>query len=120
MDSDDMLVMYPESESDSDVNEIKSHEPVRPSHGPAKRKCPPRDQPFMDSWLTIPEFNGWLMKKLHCKKMKSYCKLCEKVLTCSKTGIKRHEVSKKHQEKLETTTIDDNPTPPNDQSSHNC
>ena len=50
-----MLVMYPESESDSDVNEIESHEPVRPSHGPAKRKCPPRDQPFMDSWLTIPD-----------------------------------------------------------------
>ena len=36
--------------------------------------------------------------------MKPYCKLCEKVLTCSKTGIKRHEVSKKHQEKLKTTT----------------
>jgi hypothetical protein len=30
--------------------------------------------------------------------------LCEKVLTCSKTGIKRHEVSKKHQEKVKTTT----------------
>ena len=55
-----MLAMYPESESDRDVNEIESHEPVRPSHGLAKRKCPPRGQPFMDNWLTIPEFNGWL------------------------------------------------------------
>ena len=60
--------MYSESESDSDANEIESHEPTRPSHGPAKRKCPPRDQPFMDNWLTIPESKGWLMKKLHCKK----------------------------------------------------
>ena len=60
MDSDDILAMYPESESDRDVNEIENHEPVRPNHGPAKRKCPPRDQPFMDNWLTIPEINGWL------------------------------------------------------------
>ena len=49
------------------------------------------------------------MKKLHCKKMKPYCKLCEKVLICSKTGIKRHEVSKKHQEKLKTTTTTTTP-----------
>ena len=63
-----MLVMYPKSESDSDVNEIESHEPVRPSHGPAKHKCPPRDQPFMDNWLKIPEFNGWLMENYTVKK----------------------------------------------------
>ena len=89
-----MLAMYSESESVGAVNEIGSHEPARPSHGPGKRKCPPQDQPFMGTWLKISEFKDWLMKKLHCKKMKPYCELCVKRPTCSKTGIKRHEVSK--------------------------
>ena len=89
MDCEDLV-----SESESDDEE--SHE--TPS-GSKKRKLPPRDQPFMDNWLGVPEFKGWLTKRLSGKKMKPYCNLCEKFLTCSKTGVKRHMVSKKHQEK---------------------
>ena len=108
MDSVDTLSSA-ENESDSyrDVSKVESLGPTRQVPDKAttsrKRKCPPRDQPIMDSWLTIPEFKGWLTKKLDCKKMKPYCKLCEKVLTCSKTGIKGHEVSRKHQEKPKST-----------------
>ena len=65
---------------------------------PKRRKHPPRDQPFMDNWLDVPEFKGLLTKRLSGRKMKPYCRLCEKFLTCSKTGVKRHKISKKHQE----------------------
>ena len=94
-----MLSSENESDSDRDVNEVENHNDWPTRQVPdktttsRKRKCPSRDQPFMDNWLTIPEFKGLLTKKL-----------CEKVLTCSKTGMKRHEVSKKHQEKAKTTT----------------
>ena len=64
-------------------------------HPHPKGSHPPRDQPFMDNWLDVPEFKGWLTKRLSGRKMKPYCSLCEKFLTCSKTGVKRH---KKHQE----------------------
>ena len=82
------------SESESDDEE--THE--TPS-GSKKRKLPPRDRLFMDNWLGVPEFKGWLTKRLSGKKMKPYCNLCVKFLTCSKTGVKRHMISKKHQEK---------------------
>ena len=103
MDSDDLL-----SSENSDLDEVESYgrmgeKATTSTTMSRKRKCPPRDQPFMDNWLTIPEFKGWLVKKLHSKKMKPYCSLCEKVLTCSKTGIKRHEISKRHQDKAKTT-----------------
>ena len=60
MDCEDLV-----SESESDDEE--SHE--TPS-GSKKRKLPPRDQPFMDNWLGVPEFKGWLTKRLSGKKMK--------------------------------------------------
>ena len=100
MDSDD-------DGSDSDSSENCDSEQEKTAKRPLlsrKRKCPPRDQPFIDTWLTIPEFKSWLMKKQHCKKMRPYCRICEIMVTCSKTGIKRHQMSKKHQEKVKTTT----------------
>ena len=105
MDCEDLV-----SESESDDEE--SHE--TPS-GSKKRKLPPRDQPFMDNWLGVPEFKGWLAKRLSGKKMKPYCNLCEKFLTCSKTGVKRHMVSKKHQEKSNKKLH-----PQNDESTYDC
>ena len=37
-----------------------------------RRKHPPRDQPFMDNWLDVPEFKSWLTKTLSGRKMKPY------------------------------------------------
>ena len=75
MDSDDLL-----SSENSDLDEVESYgrmgeKATTSTTMSRKRKCPPRDQPFMDNWLTIPEFKGWLVKKLHSKKMKPYCSL---------------------------------------------
>lgn len=91
---------------DSSQSEYES-EDARSSEKPTtskKRKCPPRDQHFMDHWLQVPEFKDWLAKRLSGKKMKPFCKLCEKLLTCSKTGINRHALSRKHQEKAKTAS----------------
>ena len=91
MDCEDLV-----SESESDDEESHDETPSTSK----KRKHTPRDQPFMDNWLEVPEFKGWLTKRLSGRKMKPYCNLCEKFLTCSKTGVKRHKLSKKHQENL--------------------
>jgi len=82
--------------SDSESDDEESHETPSASK---RRKHPPRDQLFMDNWLDVPEFKGWLTKRLSGRKVKPYCSLCEKFLTCSKTGVKRHKISKKHQDK---------------------
>ena len=87
---------YEDLVSDSESDDEESHEIPSASK---TRKHPPRDQPFMDNWLDVAEFKGWLIKSLSSRKMKPYCSLCEKILTCSKTGVKRHQTSKKHQEK---------------------
>ena len=67
------------------------------------RKQPPREQPFMDNWLQLAEFKTWLVKIMgNDKKVKLYCRICEKTLTCPKTALKRHASSKKQQEKIKT------------------
>ena len=107
MDSEDLWPVFSECESDDERDDdVESHANDKPTTSTSrKRKCPPRDQPFVDNWLEIPEFKDWLAKKkLSGKKIKLYCKLCEKIFSCSKTAIKRHEISKKHQEKVKTTT----------------
>ncbi|XP_028407537.1 uncharacterized protein LOC114530155 [Dendronephthya gigantea] len=91
---------------DDTENEIEQRS--KQTSAKKRKKTPKREQPFMDSWLQLPQFKNLLVRRLaNDWKAKSYCKLCEQMLTCSKTGIKRHASSKKHQskEKLTSTTM---------------
>ena len=66
-----------------------------------------RKTPFIENWLRLPQFKKWLVRRIgKDQKPKPYCELCQKLLTCSKTGITRHASSKKHQsqEKLSMST----------------
>ena len=72
---------------------------------PKKRKRPKQTESFVDSWLTEQQFSGWLTKRLgNDRKPQPFCKTCNRFVTCSKTGLKRHLVSKSHQTKYATST----------------
>lgn len=62
-----------------------------------KRKRSKQIQGFVDSWLSEPQFKSWLTKKIgNGKKAQPFCKTCSKFVTCSKTGLKRHQTSTYH------------------------
>lgn len=93
------------SSSESDL-EIISNEPASSSStsGEPAKKRKKKDQAFVDSWLTSSEFKGWLIKKVGANnKANPYCKLCGKVVTCSKTGLKRHMASNNHEKNSKAT-----------------
>ena len=95
------------SEDESDVSEVETEQRSKTPIAKKRKKTSSREQPFMDSWLQLPQFKKWIQRRVgNDRKAKPYCGLCEQMLTCSKTGIKRHASSKKHQsrEKLTTTT----------------
>ena len=49
------------------------------------------------------EFKGWLSKSTGLKgNIMSYCLPCQKNVTCSKTGIKRHAESGAHKENMKS------------------
>ena len=63
----------------------------------SSRKRPKQIQGFVDSWLSGPQFKSWLTKKIGTgKKAQPFCKTCSKFVTCSKTGLKRHQTSAYH------------------------
>ncbi len=123
MDSEDLWPVFSECQSDDERDDdVETHANDKLTTSTSrKRKCPPRDQPFVDNWLEIPEFKDWRLakKKLSGKKIKPYCKLCEKILSCSKITIKRHEISKKHREKVNNNNNNELHCQ-NDKSNYNC
>ena len=58
-----------------------------------------KDQAFVDSWLTNCEFKNWLTKVGANNQVTASCTICDKMVTCSKTGLKRHMGGNKHQKK---------------------
>lgn len=65
--------------------------------GPKASKRVKKTQIFVDSWLHRVEFKMWLGKKIGSdSKLKPFCKTCDKILNCTKTGLKRHIESKSH------------------------
>ena len=91
--------MSSSSEDDTDLEILLNDEATNSTTDePAMKKRKKKDQAFVDSWLTSCEFKSWLIKKVGAnKKANAYCKICEKAVTCSKTGLKRHMASKASQ-----------------------
>ena len=59
-----------------------------------KRKRSKHVQSFVDEWLTDKQFKEWLSKRVGKEnKPQPYCKYCQKFVTCTKTGLKRHSTS---------------------------
>ena len=74
------------------------------SNSRIKRKRPKHVQAFVDSWLSDKQFEGWLCKRIgRGNTCQPYCKVCDKFLTCSKTGLKRHLATYLHQKRSATT-----------------
>ena len=68
----------------------------------SKRKR--KDSKFVDSWLEVKEFKGWLVKKRGTDgSIKPYCNICQLEINSTKTGIQRHMDSAKHQRKIQST-----------------
>ena len=85
-----------ESEGNEDSELPTSSTASGQDEPPKKRKK--KDQAFVDSWLTNSEFKNWLTKKVGANnQVTAFCKICDKTVTCSKTGLKRHMGSNKHQ-----------------------
>jgi hypothetical protein len=103
---------YSSSESESESETSENQESATTSTAtstscpsPKKRKRPKQAQSFVDSWLTEQQFSGWLTKQLGTeRKPQPFCNTCSRFITCSKTGLKRHLVSKSHQTKYATST----------------
>ena len=88
-----------DSESDSSISTpgIKTNE---------KRKRPKakRIQSFVDEWLSDKQFKYWLSKRVGKEnKPQPYCNCCQKFVTCSKTGLKRHSTSSQHKKNINAT-----------------
>eukprot|EP00795_Rhopilema_esculentum_P005734 gene5734-10988_t len=67
--------------------------------GPPLAKRKKKAQSFVHGWLQMCEFKGWLSKRVGKDgKLTSYCIPCGCDVTCSKTGIKRHARTTKHEE----------------------
>ena len=70
---------------------------ILPRQFTRKRKRPKQIQGFVDSWLSEPQFKSWLTQKIGTgKKAQPFCKTCSNFVTCSKTGLKRHQTSAYH------------------------
>ncbi|XP_028408810.1 uncharacterized protein LOC114531390 [Dendronephthya gigantea] len=94
-----------ESESECETSEYQETSPSTSCPNPKKRKRPKQTQSFVDRWLTEQQFSGWLTKRLGTdQKPQPFCKSCNKFVTCSKTGLKRHLISKSHQNRHATST----------------
>jgi hypothetical protein len=82
-------------------------DPVTSRSGSAEPKKKRRKNPqvFVDSWLTDENFKKWLVRKMGVdNKATAFCKTCDKAVTCSKTGLKRHMASAKHERSITNTT----------------
>ena len=67
----------------------------------SKRKR--KDPKFVDSWLGVKEFKGWLAKRRGTDgKVKPYCKICLLEINSTKTGIQRHMDCAKHRSKVQS------------------
>ena len=67
----------------------------------SKRKR--KDPKFVDSWLAVKEFKGWLAKRREIDgKVKPYCKICLMEINSTKTGIQRHMDCAKHRSKVQS------------------
>ena len=54
--------------------------------------------------MTDKQFKGWLYKRIgRDNTPQPFCKVCEKFLACSKTGLKRHLATSLHQNRSATT-----------------
>ena len=74
------------------------------SRSKIKRKRPKQVQAFVDSWLADKQFKGWLCKRIgRDNTPQPFCKVCDKCLACSKTGLKRHLAMSLHQNRSATT-----------------
>ena len=108
MNVDDYSSSESESESETSENQESATTITVTSTScpsPKKRKRPKQTQSFVDSWLTEQQFSGWLTKRLGTdRKPQPFCKTCNRFVTCTKTGLKRHLVSKSHQTKYATST----------------
>ena len=71
------------------------------SQGEPSQKRRKKNQCFVDSWLSNRDFRQWLVKKMGAdNKTTAFCKICDKAVTCSKTGLKRHMASNSHQKNM--------------------
>ena len=62
-----------------------------------------KDPKFVDSWLEVKEFKGWLAKRRGTDgKVKPYCKICLLEINSTKTGIQRHMECAKHRSKVQS------------------
>ena len=67
----------------------------------SKRKR--KDPKFVDSWLEVKEFKGWLAKRRGTDgKVKPYCKICLLEINSTKAGIQRHMDCAKHRSKVQS------------------
>ena len=71
-----------------------------------KRKRSKHVQSFVDEWLADKQFKEWLSKRVGKEsKPQPYCKYCQKFVTCTKTGLKRHSTSNIHQKNTKDTSV---------------
>ena len=79
------------------MNIVRKNSPVVKKRKTAKRK----KQRFQYEWLQMNEFKGWLSKSTGLRgNIMPYCLPCQKNVTRSKTGIKRHAESGAQKENM--------------------
>ena len=62
-----------------------------------------KQQTFCQSWLTVPEFKKWIIKRIgKSGVVVPLYKPCQLEVTCSKTGLKRHTSIVRHQENMKS------------------
>jgi hypothetical protein len=71
-----------------------------------KRKRSKQVQSFVDEWLNDKQLKEWISKRVGKEnKPQPYCKICQRFVTCSKTGLKRHSTSNLHQKIAKDTSV---------------
>ena len=81
------------------MNIVRKNSPVVKKRKTGNRK----KQRFRYEWLQMNEFKGWLSKSTGLRgNIMPYCLPCQKKVTCSKTGIKRHAESGAHKENMKS------------------
>ena len=58
---------------------------------------------FQDRWLSNENFKPWLAR-VEDSNAKAYCKICKKILSAEISSLKRHRISKYHQDQGKNKT----------------
>jgi len=83
------------SENESDSNCCSTPEKTKRRRGESSKTYSHKKQKFRDEWLTNNEYRNWLLP-VHNNKLLAKCKLCITEITAELSVIKKHSLTKKH------------------------